>query len=263
MNFFEKTLNIIEVVFAIDVKPIANVAVHTKRPSHGLVFIAKSHESVYRFEEGKEIVCNHGDIMYLPKGSSYQNTIRSQDFRLFSENSRMVYCINFLIDEEIDTEPFKLHIKDVEKLKSDFDKAAAAWKKKEIGYEEICRSCLYKIIADCKKAYAKPYVCSKQIKMLEPAIQFIQNEFSSQTLSIPMLAKLCGISETYFRKLFLLEFGISPSKYIRNKRLMLARDLLNSGEFSVSDAAMASGFNDISYFSREYKKLWGVNPSLK
>ena len=78
-----------------------------------------------------------------------------------------------------------------------------------------------------------------------------------------MLAKLCGISENYFRKLFLLEFGISPSKYIRNKRLMLARDLLNSGEFSVSDAAMASGFNDISYFSREYKKMWGVNPSLK
>jgi AraC-like DNA-binding protein len=175
----------------------------------------------------------------------------------------MVYCINFLIDEEIDTIPFKLHIKNVDNLKQDFVKAATAWKKKGISYEETCRACLYKIIADCKIVYTKPYKHSKQIKMLEPALQFIQNEFCSQTISIPMLAELCGISETYFRKLFLLEFGISPSKYIRNKRLMLARDLLNSGEFSVTDAAITSGFNDISYFSREYKKLWDVSPSAK
>ena len=263
MNFFDKTINITKIITSIDVRPTANVAVHTNRPSHGLVFIAKPHESVYQFADGKEIVCNHGDIMYLPKNSSYKNTIRTQDFHLFSKNVQMVYCINFLIDEEINTIPFKLRIKDVDNIKKDFDKAATAWKRRDICYEEICRSSLYKIIADCKMVYAKPYKHSKQIKMLEPALQFIQNEFCSQTIPIPMLAKLCGMSETYFRKLFLLEFGISPSKYIRNKRLIFARDLLNSGEFSVTDAAITSGFNDISYFSREYKKMWGVNPSTK
>ena len=263
MNFFDKTINITKIIFAIDVRPIANTVVHTNRPSHGLVFIAKPHESVYQFADGKEFVCNHGDIMYLPKNSSYKNTIRIEDFHQFSKKDQMVFCINFLIDEEIDTLPFKLNIKDIDNLTKDFNKAATAWKKMGMCYEETCRSILYKIIAECKMIYANPYKHSKQRQLLEPALQFIQNEFSSQTLSIPMLAKLCGISETYFRKLFLLEFGISPSKYIRNKRLMLARDLLNSGEFSVSDAAMASGFNDISYFSREYKKLWGVNPSLK
>lgn len=263
MNFFDKTINITKIILAIDVSPTVSTVVHSNRPSHGLVFITKPHESVYQFADGKEIVCNHGDIIYLPKNSSYKNTIRTQDFPLFSKNIQMVYCINFLIDEEINTTPFKLHIKNIDNLKKDFDKAATAWKKKEMCYEEICRSILYKIIADCKMVYTKPYKPSKQIKILEPALQFIQNEFCLQTISIPMLAKLCGISETYFRKLFLLEFGISPSKYIRNKRLILARELLNSGEFSVADAAIASGFNDVSYFSREYKKMWDVTPSAK
>ena len=263
MNFFDKTINVTKIILSIDVNPTVNVAVHNNRPSHGLVFITKPHESVYQFADGKEIVCNYGDIIYLPKNSSYKNTISMQDFYLFSKNVQMVYCINFLTDEEINTIPFKLHIKNVDNLKQDFDKATTAWRKKEMCYEEICRSCLYKIIADCKMVYTKPYNHSKQIKMLEPALQFIQNEFCSQTIPIPMLAELCGISETYFRKLFLLEFGVSPSKYIRNKRLIFARELLNSGEFSVTDAAIASGFNDISYFSREYKKMWDVNPSTK
>ncbi len=263
MNFFDKTINITKIILAIDVSPTTNVAVHPNRPSHGLAFIVKPHESVYQFADGKKIVCNYGDIMYIPKNSSYKNTINIQDFHLFSKNDQMVYCINFLIDEEIDTIPFKLHIKNVDNLKKEFDKAATVWKKREMCYEEICRSILYKIIADCKIVYAKPYKHSKQRKMLEPALQFIQNEFFSQTIQIPMLAKLCGISETYFRKLFLLEFGISPSKYIRNKRLILARDLLNSGGFSVTDAAIASGFNDVSYFSREYKKMWDITPSTK
>ena len=263
MNFFDATVNITKIILSIDVRPKINVAIHTNRPSHGLVFVTKSHESIYQFADGKQIVCNLGDIMYLPKNSSYKNTINIKDFQLFSENAHMVYCINFLIDEEIDTTPFKLHIRDIDNLKKDFVKAATAWKKREVCCEETCRSILYKIIAECKTVYAKPYMNSKQRKMLEPAMQFIQNRFCEQTISIPILAELCGISETYFRKLFLLEFGISPSKYIRNKRLILARDLLNSGEFSVTDVSTTSGFNDVSYFSREYKKMWGVNPSSK
>ena len=80
-------------------------------------------------------------------------------------------------------------------------------------------------------------------------------------MKISELAKMCNISEVYFMRLFLSEFGISATVYIRNKRLDFAKDLLDSGEYSVTDAAFISGFNDTSYFSREFKKRFGIVPS--
>ena len=47
---------------------------------------------------------------------------------------------------------------------------------------------------------------------------------------------------------------------MRRLRIAYARDLLGSGEYSVTDAAMLSGFNDAAYFSREFKKEVGVSP---
>ena len=48
--------------------------------------------------------------------------------------------------------------------------------------------------------------------------------------------------------------------YIRNMRIKYAAELISSGLYSVTDAAMMSGFNDVAYFSREFKKVLGVTP---
>ena len=52
--------------------------------------------------------------------------------------------------------------------------------------------------------------------------------------------------------------------YLKEKSLEfagLAKDLLTSGSANVSEAAFASGFNDIYYFSAMFKKVTGENPS--
>ena len=49
-------------------------------------------------------------------------------------------------------------------------------------------------------------------------------------------------------------------KYINELKIALSKDLLASRMYSVTDAAMQSGYNDISYFSREFKKSIGVSP---
>ena len=47
---------------------------------------------------------------------------------------------------------------------------------------------------------------------------------------------------------------------IRNLRIQRAKELLQTGECSVTEASIASGFNDTSYFSREFKKVLGFSP---
>ena len=102
---------------------------------------------------------------------------------------------------------------------------------------------------------------SRAADLLAPALAYIDENFTDQALPIPMLAELCSMSQQYLRRLFQNAYGVSPAVYIRNKRLQYARDLLRTGEYAVSQASQAAGFNDLAYFSREFKAAFGILPS--
>lgn len=71
-------------------------------------------------------------------------------------------------------------------------------------------------------------------------------------------------SYDYLRKLFQKELGVTPHKYLIDKRLQIAAEILvsidNSGN-SIADIAMMCGFRDPLYFSKMFKKKYGVAPS--
>ena len=97
-------------------------------------------------------------------------------------------------------------------------------------------------------------------RILSPALEYISTNYTDENISISYLSELCDISEPYFRRIFQIEFGYSPAIYIRKKRLEYAYSLLLSGEYSITDTAMLSGFNAPAYFSREFKKEYGYAP---
>ena len=68
------------------------------------------------------------------------------------------------------------------------------------------------------------------------------------------------MSEVYLRRLFQSVYGMPPLKFINSLKLSRAEELLRTGECSVTDVAYLSGFFDESYFSREFKKRYGVCP---
>ena len=95
---------------------------------------------------------------------------------------------------------------------------------------------------------------------LAPALEYVKCHYTDESISGAQLASLCGISEPYLRRLFQDAFAMSPAVYMRRLRIGYAKDLLGSGEYSVTDAALLSGFNDLAYFSREFKREIGISP---
>ena len=87
------------------------------------------------------------------------------------------------------------------------------------------------------KEMEKKYSPEEKNGIIAPAINVIQENFTDHTLAVSALAQLCGISEAYFRRLFLNKFGVSPKEYILSLRIDYAKQLLTSGQFSVSDTA--------------------------
>ena len=68
------------------------------------------------------------------------------------------------------------------------------------------------------------------------------------------------MSEVNFRRLFKEYTGMSPIDYRNDLRLKNAKNMLQSGEYNVTEAATASGFSNLSFFIRLYKKKYGHTP---
>ena len=82
-----------------------------------------------------------------------------------------------------------------------------------------------------------------------------------ENLSIPELAAACNISVSSFRALFTECYGMSPIQYRNRLRIKRAKTLLADGGYTVAEVAAESGFYNVSYFIRFYKKTVGETPS--
>ncbi len=77
---------------------------------------------------------------------------------------------------------------------------------------------------------------------------------------IEEVARASSISEYHFFRLFRQVFNESPYQYITRKKLNLALRLLKDKEFSLTDVALSCGFADLSSFSKNFKKQFGISP---
>jgi AraC-like DNA-binding protein len=74
------------------------------------------------------------------------------------------------------------------------------------------------------------------------------------------LARMVGMSPFHFARIFRALTGAPPHRYLLEVRLQHARALLREGA-SVSDAAVAAGYDDFSHFSRSFRRRFGHPPS--
>jgi AraC-like DNA-binding protein len=69
----------------------------------------------------------------------------------------------------------------------------------------------------------------------------------------------CSIPQVYrFTQKY---FALSPANYVNSIRLQNAARLLESSRLQIKDIAISSGFDDVAYFSKLFKKSFGASPS--
>lgn len=248
-NFMSSNFNINNIVYACKVSAGQGTNIqHINRPSHGLALFLGG-KRIFHFDK-KKLTVENASIVYFPKGSTYTITnIKATD----------CYAINFQIDEPVNFEPFSIKIKDIQHYIQNFKTSKNLWNTQSTSYQMKIKSELYDIIYKLHNEYAQ-HITKKQQISIQPAVDYIGNHFLKENISVSTLAQLCGFSEVYLRKLFLKEFGSSPNKYIKQRKLQHAKDLLLSGFYKVNEVCYLSGFNDESYFNREFKKYFHQPP---
>lgn len=82
----------------------------------------------------------------------------------------------------------------------------------------------------------------------------------AEPLTTSDLAKTAGLSRFHFSRLFRDEVGQAPYQYLTRIRIARAVELLRSGHHSVTEAALETGFRDMSRFSRTFRAHTGKLP---
>lgn len=80
-------------------------------------------------------------------------------------------------------------------------------------------------------------------------------------VSINDLAYLSGRSLSSFKRDFQAIYNIPPSKWIKERRLQKAKELLTNTSMSVTDICFTIGFENTTHFSRIFKENFGYSPS--
>jgi AraC-like DNA-binding protein len=80
------------------------------------------------------------------------------------------------------------------------------------------------------------------------------------TPSLEELGKKIGCSPFYLSRTFSQETGMTMSQYLRSLRMEKAAELLRSGKYNVTEAALAVGYNSLSHFSKVFCEVFGKCP---
>lgn len=92
-------------------------------------------------------------------------------------------------------------------------------------------------------------------------IKYIKDNLTDKDISVDVLAKKAYMSASHFHKQFKNTLGISPIDYINSEKIKFSKKLIKENKsFRISEIAFKSGFNNTSYFNRQFKKMELMTP---
>ena len=125
----------------------------------------------------------------------------------------------------------------------------------ELKFKEI----IFVILSEPENAGLLSYLNSIVDQQKMPIWEVMEANYMFN-LSIDEYARIAGRSTATFKREFKEHYGISPGKWLTNKRLERTRLLLATSKKQVSEIIYDCGFENISHFSRIFKENYGLSP---
>ena len=131
------------------------------------------------------------------------------------------------------------------------------------GGKLLARTCFLQLLIHLNREMAEDHThrdrsASRNDPKIERALSYI-NEHLADDLSVDTLARQVYTSKYHFMRRFKELTGCSVHRYITQKRLLAAADLLRSG-VSAQNACARCGFQDYSTFQRAFRNQFGMTP---
>lgn len=219
-------------------------------PRKAFEVILSSEDGALEYDGGK-LDYNRGDIIVIPPHFSCKRNIGAED--LYVQIDKALIALK---------QP---------KVLSDDENAGMAHAVRQAALyfgEERKKDAIIAAFGTLLAGYITAF---SNLSGLSPVVESVKADILKNlrdpAYSLEDALKRLPLNYDYVRKLFKRETGVTPHAYLTAERMKLARELLSSGlsnkfsEFTVAQISESCGFSEPLYFSRVFKKYYGVSPS--
>jgi AraC-type DNA-binding domain-containing proteins len=96
-------------------------------------------------------------------------------------------------------------------------------------------------------------------KRLNRVLAYIEGRLHESITLVDLAGEAC-LSPSHFCRLFQDAIGLSPHRYVTERRIQAAQAMLVQGEHSLAEVALYSGFSSQANFTRWFRKITGTTP---
>lgn len=225
--------------------------------NHNLIYVTEGYLGF--IVDNRSYYLKQGDVLYLPIGCVKKNYMKEGH----TTNSYGIFFQYQSLDKTDIELPFPTVFSpgiDLELIEL-FKELNCQWTEKSEGYVLKSRALFMLLLHRLFTLKFKPDSPFYFDQRMEKIKAYILKNYQRK-ITIRELSELFKLSPVYLGAAFIKYTDISIREYINRIRINKSVDLLNTGEYTVSEAAYRCGFEDPFYFCKVFKKYMGIPPSM-
>lgn len=225
------------------------------RHSNGLSLICSPVEVRHTARDGSQFSSSQGDVVYLPKECQYSVSFHN------GGNEVDLYTIDFLLTDREGNEvrlSDRIQVFRGAATQPCIDQAAELYEACLLSGSNLKKQALLLRLFDLLVGFFERH--SENFHPIRRGVSLMMKEWNKNE-KVAKYAEVCGISERNFYSCFKKWSGKTPIDYRNEIRITAAASLLKRSNLTVSEIAFKTGFEDPYYFSRMFKKHYGISPA--
>ncbi len=200
-----------------------------------------------------------GQVIKLPSGIPYNGVKLSNDTLKFYVIDFKTAELNEFMDFPL---PFSFTPSDNEQVRSMFASLEKKWNIPSPCYQLDCKRDFLALMSFLTKDFANISCRYDTKNRIFKINEYIAQNANDPNFKIHDVAQKFHLSETHLRRIFELEFGMSPMSYLCSVRLERAKCmLLSQKDMTIQDIAESCGYSSVYYFSSTFRQKTGASPS--
>lgn len=237
--------------------------------NHVVSIVLEGEQQIKTFDE-KIIKVNAGEVVFAPRGMYYITDLLPERGTF---KSLIFYFDDFIIQEFLSTSkitevsrenvPDHLKFRQVPAIKLFADSLISIYQTNQLRDKSFLNLKILELLFLLNSLVPEQQFANFLFRLSLPKKRniksFMEMNFD-KPLKIEDYAYLTGRSLSTFRRDFKSFYNITPQKWLKEKRLEKALKILNQQEISVTQLAYEIGYENISYFIKEFKNRVGQSP---
>jgi len=259
--------------------PVASYYITKQHPRYKMILHWHEEVEIIRVLEGelnismdaRHYTATKGDIVFLSQGVLHSAIPKKCIYECLVFDLKYLYknnteCATLLRGFATGEKKINLFLPSVNNdISSHVDKIFKIMRHKEFGYELHVSAYLYLLFYEIlnhhlyEERLEFSSVSQQRLSQFKKVIHYIEINIESK-ITLEELSKIAGYDKKYFCAFFKELSGKTPIQYLNSYRIDFAGELLLTTKLPITEIAYQSGLEDVSYFSKQFKKHKGCTP---